>query len=133
MRQQITQFIYQQVIFEINEITKKIKKNKDYTEHLDELITIMIRPEILDKDMSFNKFFNLSYRCLWQILIECEYREEYELCSIINKIITNEEELYREWVETLPEDQQIEANEEFASVKNQILTKRDNDNINTKR
>ena len=128
MKPRLTQIIYQQVIFEINEIDLKIKKNKDYTEHLDELIIIMIKPEILNKEISFNQFFNLSYHCLWEILIECEYREEYEICGIINKIINNEEVLYKEWIQTLPSDQQIEANEEFEIIKKQILIKRENDN-----
>lgn len=119
------QIIYQQLIFEINEIDKKINKNKEYNEELDAILEIMVKPTFFSEELSFNEYFNLSYMCFQEILLECEKREEYELCSIIQKIIIKEEDMYVEWSNSLPEDHKKEAIIDLDKMKN--LSNRQND------
>jgi hypothetical protein len=60
------------------------------------------------------------------MLDQAEMREEYEICSAIQTVITNEENLYISWCLSLPdEEQQQDALDELDYIKIAIKIERD--------
>lgn len=95
------------------------KKNEEYNESLFNLITIIVRTEIVDnlKNTSFFEYFELTYNCLHVILNQAEIREDYEVCSLIVELVANENEIMEEWIKTLPDEEKEEMTEQFENLK----------------
>lgn len=88
----------------ILDMHRQVITNKDYSEQLHSLVALLVKPEFL-ADLHFNEYWQISYHCLHTVLCNAEQREEYEMCSVIQFIIVHEEELYKEWCLTLPDEQ----------------------------
>lgn len=106
-------------------MNQAILKEKDYTEHYNKMICLIVKEEILH-NLYFNEFWTIGYNCLYVMLDQAEMREEYEICSAIQTVITNEENLYISWCLSLPdEEQQQEALDELDYIKIAIKIERD--------
>jgi len=115
----MTEIAYNKAIGYIANMNQCILKGKDYSNELTEFIELIIKKDFL-QDLYFNEYWTLTYNVLWLVLMETEKREEYELCQLIMRIIENEEEIYKAWCLTLPEDQIADAEEELEYIKLQI-------------
>jgi hypothetical protein len=101
----------------IIEMNQAILKEKDYTEHLNKMIELIVKKEVL-QNLYFNEIWTIGYNCLFVMLDQAEMREEYEVCSVIQTIITNEEELYIAWCLNIQdEEQQQDALDELDYIK----------------
>lgn len=108
----------------INLINKAIALEKDYSQNLYEIITTIIKEELLE-ELYFNEFWALGYNCLYVMLDQSLIREEYEICSAIQNVIQNEEQIYKDWCLSLPDDEQAEYMEELEYLKLEIKNERD--------
>jgi hypothetical protein len=109
----------------IIEMNQAILKEEDYTEHYNKMISLMIKEEKL-QGLYFNEFWAIGYNCLYIMIEQAEIREEYEVCSSIQTIITNEEEMYVSWCLSLPdEEQQQDALDELDYIRIAIKMQRD--------
>jgi hypothetical protein len=88
------------------------------------MICLIVKEEILH-NLYFNEFWTIGYNCLYVMLDQAEMREEYEICSAIQTVITNEENLYISWCLSLPDEQQQDALDELDYIKIAIRMERD--------
>lgn len=105
-------------------MNQAILKEKDYTQQYNKMICLIVKEENL-YNLYFNEFWTIGYNCLYVMLDQAEMREEYEVCSAIQVIMHNEEQLYISWCLSLPEDeQQQDALDELDYIKLQIKMER---------
>jgi hypothetical protein len=121
---------YERVVTLIYSIETKLKHNKDYSDDLFKMLEIMIKMDVVNdvQDLSFDELFWISFQCFQTLLIESEMRENYEVCSTITNILKNEEEIYKAWVMTLPEEEIEDALDELEHTKQLNNLIRDNNN-----
>ena len=109
---------YQRATLEIINMVNS-KKTEEYNEHLFNILQIILKENILDdiKELNFYEFFELTYHCLHVILKQSEDREDYEICAFIIEIINNEDNIMKEWLNTLPEEEKEDMEEQFENLK----------------
>ena len=108
----------------ITDMSIAILKGKDYSEKLRLLLEMLVKTEFL-QDLYFNEYWTIGYNILWLTLNQAEIREEYEVCGMIQKVIENEEEIYKAWCLTLPDEDQQDALDELDYTKLAIKMERD--------
>jgi hypothetical protein len=108
----------------IIQMNQSILKEEDYTEHYNKMISLIVKEEAL-KNLYFNEFWTIGCNCLHVMIDQAEMREEYEVCSLIQTILDNEEQLYIAWALTLPDEQQQDALDELDYIKLAIKMERD--------
>lgn len=111
-------------IAHINDMNMALLKGKDYSNQLRLLVGLLVKEEFLT-DLYFNEYWTICYNILWLMLGESEQREEYEQCGAILQIIENEEEIYKAWCLTLPDEDQQDALDELDYTKLAIKMERD--------
>lgn len=116
---------YSIAISHIIDMQRQLIKDKDYFEQLHSLVALLVKPEFL-ADLHFNEYWQISYHCLHSVLWNAEQREEFEMCSVIQDLIVHEEELYKEWCLTLPDEEtQQDALDELDYIRIAIKSDRD--------
>ena len=121
---QMKELAYNVAIGHVIDMNIKLQKGKEYSDSLNEMIGMIVKKEVLS-DLYFNEYWTIGYNCLWLLLDQAEMREEYEVCGTIKRIIENEEDIYKAWVLTLPEDDQEDALEELQYTQLAIKQERD--------
>lgn len=115
---------YNIAVGHISDMNIAILKGKDYSEKLRVLLEMLVKSEFL-QDLYFNEYWTIGYNILWLTLNQAEMREEYEVCGMIQKVIENEEEIYKAWCLTLPDEDQQDALDELDYTKLAIKMERD--------
>lgn len=120
------QIAYDKAKYYISVIFDKMQNNEEYTDQIFYLVELMIKAEIIKdiEGLTFDEFFFIVYNCLWKINEECEEHEDYEVCSKLQQIITNEEEIYRAWVRNLPIEDQDDYFEELEYARLSLMMMR---------
>jgi hypothetical protein len=113
----MTQIAFEKAAFHIIQMVNQ-KKNEEYNENLFKLVNIIIKNEIVNElhSLSFYEYFEMTYNCLYIMLSQAEKREEYELCAFIVEIIENENLIMKEWINSLPENDKEEMEEQFENL-----------------
>lgn len=115
---------YNIAIGHIIDMNIKLQKGKEYSDSLNEMIGVIVKKEMLT-DIYFNEYWTIGYNCLWLLLTQAEMREEYEVCGTIKRIIENEEDIYKAWCLTLPDEEQQDALDELEYTQLAIKMERD--------
>ena len=101
---QITTINLEKITYWLKEILRKDKVADDYSEDLKNIMKIFLDEDFNWDEMKMMEFLDLEMHIFHYILAEQVANENYELCSIIMKVIEMEYKLFQEFINNLPDD-----------------------------
>lgn len=110
----LNQITNEKIIYYCTKIINLDKNEKEYNDELKLLLNIFLEDNF-KWDLSIMDFFDLEMNILHELL-KVEIKEEnYEICSLLKKVIDLEFKLYNEFINLLPDDDEmkLEYQEEF--------------------